>query len=252
MSSNDFEKPLSFRNSGSNTKLIFLVHGITGGKKCTWDTFWQAINEDSDLNEWDVRSFGYQTAPHPFWLFPVVGVIRSIFNKSFDPSISQVSDVFENTIKRLKNKGRYESIVVCTHSMGGLVVQHALIKENDIQNMIDGLIMYGTPNRGKYLSCFGDILNPQVRALCSCSLFIRNLRKGWDSKYGTDKSTLPFALSDVNGYSDQLGFTGSNSYPFPVSCRHVTSGNHFDIIQPSTAKSEFLEELKKVIEIVKG
>lgn len=217
------------RSGPKRPRAVVFIHGFTGDLENTWtattDTsFMQLIMQDDALNDFDVFSFGYAS-----------GVLRSA------PPIDNIVQQFRNAATKLFDD--YQ-VVLCGHSMGGLVCMQHIITElsNGRSLPIVGLVLYGTPIEGSawvnvtkivlgisalkfwWLSFVAKYVfrnKSQLASLGIASDFLHNLRSRWARHvvHGGD----PLLASNLRA-------------AFPV---RVVSGNEDLIVGESSAKSFF-------------
>src|SRR5262252_7985605 len=103
----------AIRSQGTGRAVVFL-HGYTGTRDDTWDRFPGLLG--AHLQGWDIFTLGYATTMLP----DIVGIW------SADPDLPILATLLrtELMIEPLRS---YASLVLIAHSMGGLVVQRALI-----------------------------------------------------------------------------------------------------------------------------
>lgn len=135
---------------------------------------------------------------------------------------------------------RYRAIALVAHSMGGLIVQRALLDDPDLVARTRHVVLFGTPSGGLRKASPFAWLKPQIRDMARRGRFITDLRcrwnaSGWNSTAGAGN---PFWLWIVPGLQDQFVPWASSSACFPKSLRHPILGNHRQIVKPSTPNSE--------------
>src|SRR6516225_475190 len=100
---------------GAKPAAIVFVHGFSGDRKKTWGRIPELLQKDRRLKEWDLYVFGYETHTR----FDLLGLW------SADPRIEEIAIKLKTTPEI---GGRnYSAIAFVAHSMGGLVVQRALV-----------------------------------------------------------------------------------------------------------------------------
>jgi pimeloyl-ACP methyl ester carboxylesterase len=124
------------KRDGGASKLLVMVHGITGDGRESWTTplgvYWpHLIEKDAALNDFDVYAYDYHTARFR--------------------DCMPVSDIANDLRLRLRDANafrRYERIVFLAHSMGGLVVRQFLLRNRDLAAMVPLVLFYSTPTAG--------------------------------------------------------------------------------------------------------
>src|SRR5207249_2632860 len=104
-----------------------------------------------DFAGWDIVSLGYSTALRP----DLVGIW------SADAPIAKLADLFRTTVNFGLQK--YQTIAILAHSMGGLVVQRALVDDAHFSDKVSHLFLFGTPSNGLKKTSFVTFLKPQLR-----------------------------------------------------------------------------------------
>src|SRR5581483_2470646 len=163
------------RNNGGEQAVVFL-HGFTGTRDDTWDRFPSLVG--SGTADWDIFTIGYATTLLP----DVVGIW------SADPDLPILADMLRAQLGMPPFNG-YRSLALIAHSMGGLVVQKALIDDGTIAERLKHVILFGTPSGGLRKAGWAQFWKRQLRNMAEGSSFIRDLRQGWQSLYG---ATPPF------------------------------------------------------------
>ena len=89
------------------------------------------------LLDWDIYTLGYATTFHPDFL----GVW------SADPDLPILATMLK-TQASIDPLRRYRSLAVVAHSMGGLVVQRALVDDPELADRTEKVVLFGTPSAG--------------------------------------------------------------------------------------------------------
>ena len=138
----------------------------------------------------------------------------------------------------------YKAIAVVAHSMGGLVVQRAMVDDVQLRGRISHAVLYGCPSGGLKKARFGKLLKKQVADMAEGGKFVRTLRRDWDQAFGNG---TPFALKVVAGAEDSFVPPESSLMVFEDLHQEVVPGNHVEIVNPATVKSPSYEVLFKAL-----
>ena len=209
------------RNRSDCARAVVFLHGFSGDRDDTWDTL--PFRFGTADGTWDIYTLGYATTLHPdllgFW--------------SGDPDLpilaSLVSTEFANDPLR-----RYQALALVAHSMGGLVVQRALIDDPELSHRMRTVILFGTPSAGSRKASWMRKWKRQIRNMAPGSAFITSLRRDWDARFGTNPS---FNLKVVAGEEDRFVSAESSLEPFPKEFLHVISGDHHSMLRPASQRS---------------
>ena len=123
------------RRAGIDRAVLF-VHGFSGDQQDTWGLFPTLIGTDTTLNDWDIVSLGYATSLLPD--------IRGIW--SADPDLPILA-IHLNTRFDIAPLAQYRSLAIVAHSMGGLVVQRALLDNPKLVARVKHLVAVRNPER---------------------------------------------------------------------------------------------------------
>jgi pimeloyl-ACP methyl ester carboxylesterase len=205
-------------------RAILFIHGFSGGQQDTWGLFPTLIGTDTALSDWDILSLGYSTSLLPD--------IRGIW--SADPDLPILA-IHLKTRLEMPPLVRYRSLAIVAHSMGGLVVQRALLDNPALVPRVSHLLLFGTPSNGLRKAGFFAWLMPQVKNMAEGGAFIRTLRKDWSEHFDRNPSFQMFAIA---GDRDQFVPPKSSLLPFAPSLQRVVAGDHLSMVKPKDAQAE--------------
>ncbi len=209
------------RRSEERSSAIVFIHGFTGAPNTTWDTFIRTLQKDERLVEWDIYSIGYSSrfaVDLPVW--------------TSDPKLDVCALGFRTKLKHTPLDA-YKAIAVVAHSMGGLVVQRAILDNSDLRGRISHVVLYGSPSGGLKKARFGRLLKRQVADMAEGGKFILSLRRDWKRTF---EGSLPFVFKAVAGSEDSFVPPESSLTSFPDPHREVVPGGHIDIVNPATTE----------------
>jgi len=210
----------AIRMRDRNVAIVF-IHGFGGGPETTWGKFPAFLADDRRLSDWDIFSVGYASRLEP----DIVGIWRA------NAPIDRLAVMFR-TACITPPLSRYKSLALIAHSMGGLVVQRALVDSSDVAARVSDLFMFGTPSAGLRRAGLFSFLKRQVRDLTERSEFIVDLRVRWTERFG---ERPPFrCFRAIAGDQDEFVPSSSSLDPFAPDQRFVVPGNHLQVVKPST------------------
>lgn len=217
--SKEEEGPKVFRHrfEGKDVAVLF-IHGFMGDVHKTWGDFPALLEADPKLSEWDILSLGYSSS---LW-FDVTGLW------SASPSIEKLAYLLD-TVSNFGDLEDYESIAIVAHSMGGLVVQKALVSNDELAKRVSHLILFGTPSGGLVKASLFKRWKRQIRDMAADGGFIKELRHSWRSRFGDDP---PFRFLAVAGSRDEFVPSRSSLEPFAPEHRAVVYGDHLEMVKP--------------------
>jgi pimeloyl-ACP methyl ester carboxylesterase len=219
------------RNAGNHAAMVF-VHGFSGDASATWASFLKQLLCDSRLNDWDVYSAGYETnltIDLPIW--------------TSDPDICLCAAGLATKLKHAP-LDRYGAVALVAHSMGGLVVQRAILFSEELRKRLTHVVLYGTPSAGVSKAAVGARLKAQARDMRGDSEFINRLRAEWRERIGEHPS---FLFRVVAGETDAFVPASSSIEPFPQTQQAVVPGNHLEIVRPDSIDHLSYKLLYKVL-----
>ena len=221
----------SYRQDGKRSAIVF-IHGFTGNASTTWDTFIHTLLGDNRLSEWDVYSIGYSSRfviDLPIW--------------KTDPQLDVCATGFRTKLTH-PPLDKYGAVAVVAHSMGGLVVQRALLDDLSVREKVSHVVLFGTPSGGLKKAGFGRLLKKQMADMSEGGAFIHKLRDDWNSWFGRGTT---FAFKAVAGSEDGFVPAVSSLMVFEDRHREVVPGNHMDIVHPTTTCHPSYEVLFKAL-----
>lgn len=211
-------EPITFSvQSANQEKAMVLLHGYHGDSHLTFGMLPAFLAGDPRLYGWDLYCLGYPTG-----LMPDVSGVWSA-----DPDLASLSGYLTTAVSRLC-LARYARLVLIAHSMGGLIVQRALL-DGGFTDRISHVLLFGTPSNGLRKASLWKLFKRQARDMTYGSDFITKLRKDWDEHFA---KALPFALSVIAGTQDEFVPEESSLTPFPVECHARVYGDHLRIVKP--------------------
>jgi pimeloyl-ACP methyl ester carboxylesterase len=197
---------------------IIFVHGFTGSGATTWNSIAPPIARDARLAGWDCWTMTYATS----WLPDIQGVW------SADADLGVIAQALDTHLVH-GSLAPYESWVLIAHSMGGLVVQRALIDNSDIADKTRAVILFGTPSGGLRKASPLFFWKRQFRDMAQRGEFITTLRRDWKRAFEPD---APFSFLAVAGEKDQFVPPWSSIEVFPKKLTAVVAGNHVTMLDP--------------------
>ncbi len=211
---------------------IVFVHGFGGDAAKTWGQFPAFLRDTPSLGGWGIYSLGYSSKLMPD--------LRGMW--AGDPGIETLGTYLHTRATQAPLKDRRLALIA--HSMGGLVVQKALVDFPDLTDRISHVLFYGTPSAGlaKASGFLGRLFKRQSEDMGLDSDFIPSLREAWRQKFGdADRGpqgrARPFGLWSVAGDRDEFVPATSSMGPFAKKERVVVPGNHLEIVKPAAADS---------------
>jgi serine/threonine protein kinase/tetratricopeptide (TPR) repeat protein len=210
---------VTLRQGGAHAAVIF-IHGFKGHPRASWGAFPNAIARHLKAAQWDLFSLGYSSTLS----LDLIGIWTA------DPDLSVLATYLHTALDQ-PPLDRYQRLAIIAHSMGGLVVQRALLDHDDLRERVRHLFLFATPSAGLTKAIRLARFKKQWRDLRPDGNFIRSLRSEWEQKLG---GALPFELVCIAGDRDEFVPAASCFASFPASCCAVVPGNHVEIIKPSS------------------
>lgn len=222
---------IPFRSEGNNNIICF-VHGFSGEPESTFNPMPDFIVKEKELSGWDVLSVGYSTD-----IMPNIG--KGIWAAS--PDINKIARYLQTNLDILFE--HYDRVALIGHSMGGLVIQRALLNMPDIHK-VSHVLFFGTPSAGLRKAWFFRWFKNQVSDMDHEGAFIKELRTEWQNRFAKG---YPFRFATVAGELDEFVPVVSSLEPFPEEYRGYTSGNHVSMVKPLTESDTSFQIIKKAL-----
>jgi tetratricopeptide (TPR) repeat protein len=225
---------IDLRVGGGRAALI-LVHGFSGNSRATWSGLIDFLLQEPVISTWDVYALGFPSSLR----IDVPEVWAA------DPNLSLLAKELTTTLS-LAPFRNYQALAIAAHSMGGLVVQRALVDDANLASRVGHAFFFGTPSGGLPKARLVSKLKRQFRDMSPASDFIIALRREWKEKYS---SNLPFDLRVIAGDRDEFVPASSSLIPFEESVQAVVPGNHLGIVKPADASHQ---SVRIVVESLTG
>ncbi|MEX2261233.1 MAG: alpha/beta hydrolase [Bryobacteraceae bacterium] len=204
-------------------RALLLIHGFGGNSQDTFGMFPAFLAGDPDLYDWDIYCIGYPTGLSP----DITGVWAA------DPDLTALSGYLQTVLAR-GLFAEYGELTLLAHSMGGLIVQRAIL-DGAFEERLRHVFLFGTPSNGLRKAWLGKIFKRQARDMTHGGEFVTQLRKDWNDRYGTG---LPFRFLAVAGLEDQFVGPETSVAPFPPDLHVYVTGNHLRMVKPEQPDSD--------------
>lgn len=235
MSKRQAPRLVRFRAKGNETGIVF-IHGYSGEAEKTWGKLPWILATEPSLREWDVVSLGYPSS--------LIASLRGIWKKAWirQPPLQTLADGLHTRFTYVEPLKSYRQVVLVAHSMGGLVVQRALLDSDTVRKKAYQVFLFGTPCGGLPLAARLRWINPQVRDMAAGGDFIRELRRGWEA-LGSNRA---FQFLSIQGEEDAFVTEKSTRGPFhcldglhfPREEWDTVAGNHVEMVKPLNREDE--------------
>lgn len=214
------------RQDASRDKLIVFVHGFNSSKGTAWGEFPALLLKDDDFNEFNIQLFGYPT-----------DLCRNTDSIRIQGELlaSFLTSQFKST------QPKYRQVNLVGHSMGGLVILHALVilERDNVQLLRDQdvkVLTFGTPYYGVENTGLAPCKNFQVEDMTVLNDALGDLAKEWDQRFnknvaGDRKDTPQIPVYAFYGTKDRfISKTSACGYSQTL-CESV-DGDHYSIVKP--------------------
>ena len=211
----------AIRSRPDYERAVVFLHGFSGDRDDTWDRLPGLLG--TIVADLDIYTLGYATTFRP----DLLGVW------SADPDLPILATMLK-TQARIDPLRRYKSLALVAHSMGGLVVQRALVDDPELAERTDKVVLFGTPSAGLRKASWVVFWKRQLRNMAKGSEFITALRQDWDARF---KPEPGFDLMVVAGERDQFVPPKSSLAPFPRHVQYVVPGDHLSMVRAADTDS---------------
>jgi|GEM_PF-1770659 len=226
---------LSCIRGPAQKRAVVFLHGFTGGRDDTWDLFPTLLG--THVSSWDIYTVGYDTTLLPD--------IRGLWTA--DPDIPIIATQFYTELS-IEPLCKYSELTLVGHSMGGLVIQRALLDSKELRQRVSRVVLFGTPSMGIAKASWFAFWKRQLKNMCEGSAFITALRQEWKAL----GEPLAFKFLAVAGSKDQFVPPESSLGCFPTQVRRVVPGDHLQIVKPAGGDSESLRLLVSTLTVDNG
>jgi pimeloyl-ACP methyl ester carboxylesterase len=213
-------------------RAIVLIHGFSGESHSTFGMMPAFLAGNPELYSWDIHCFGYPTALRP----DVTGVWAA------DPDLNTLAGFLITAVEQTRFD-KYRQLALIGHSMGGLIIQRALL-DGSFTPRVSHLALFGTPSNGLKKAGLGKLFKRQVRDMDRDGAFIRLLRSDWTSRVGENP---PFSFRVVAGIRDDFVPPESSVYVFKAEHRSFVAGNHLEIVKPDVSDTDSMRLLLNLL-----
>lgn len=219
-------------NGPSQSKgVIVFVHGVLGNSKSTWSSskaFWpELITRDHAFDGQDVYVYGYPS--------PLRGRTLS------------TDDVADNLRLVLNDDGvlGYKTIIIVSHSMGGLVTRAFLLKYRYVVPKIKLLYFFGTPTTGSPYAKLAAVIskNRQFEQMypMETDSYVAPLQSAWLAAKMELKSYCGFETQTLYG---QIIVERQSATNLCTERLDPIDENHIDMVKPLNVTSTAYRALK--------
>lgn len=217
-----------------NNKLLVFVHGFTGDPHTTFGLMPAFAAGHPELVKWDICSIGYPTSLRLDF--------RGIW--SGDPDLSSLSKKLRQDLDTEYPNRR---LSFACHSMGGLVVQAALL-EAGLRRRTDHLVLYGVPSGGLVKARRASLLPLRKRSVEDMAF-----RSGFINKLQSHRAVLEREVKIIRtiaGLSDEFVPRESSLSPFSEGLQLQVGGDHVTMVKPESPEQDSF--LSLVVAIARG
>ena len=126
--------------------------------------------------------------------------------------------------------GNFPTFIQADHRLDAWDLFSVGVTTSLLPDLIDCLVLYGTPSDGLRWAGPFKFWNRQVRDLSADSDFMRDLRQRRNALFDDP----PFTFATVAGDTDDFVPGASSLDPFERRFHHVVPGNHLGIVKPTS------------------
>ena len=219
---NDIDAPGLIREVEANQAAVLFVHGFSGDGLLNWRNFADRVAADNRLSSWDFWTITYGTN----WLPDITGIWSADADLTILARRLQ-SNLVEGAL------ARYRTIVLVGHSMGGLVVQKALVDFPTVATRTQAVVLFGTPSNGLVKAQSFRFWKRQLADMARTGQFVTALRADWRWRFAQH---FPIFVSRRGGRA--RSFVSAGIIARAVSERAAGGGVRRNITLVSTPKTD--------------
>ena len=235
------------REDPERHQLIVFVHGFNSSKDTAWGEFPALLKEDADFIDFNIHRFGFPTK--------ICAEVNDIRNEG-QLLASYLTDLLTSTSPKRRR------VVLVGHSMGGLVILHALLQlERDQYQLLKDadlkVLTFGTPYLGVENTNFLLLLcdNKQVKDMVALNDDLGQLSREWTQRINqrpavSVRDTPQIPLYAFRGIRDRL-VTPTSACGYPQTPCEVVDGDHDSIVKPTTSTHLAYTKLRHLAALTK-
>lgn len=224
----------NFRINENANNLIIFVHGFSGMAESTFGAIPELLMKNEKLDGWDMLPLGYAEN-----IQPELG--HNVWASTTDIQI--ISTYLASSIKH--NYSKYKRIAIVAHSLGGLVVQEALLSlKEDALKKISHVLLFGTPSAGIPALVLEQTKQDNLSELSENSDYIKKLRTQWNTQF---TKGYPFSFMVVAATKDSYVPIKSSLEPFSKEYRAVVEGTHFSMVSVENENNDSFDLIIKTL-----
>ncbi len=214
-----------FRETKNSNSVVLFVHGFSGEATNTFSEIPNYLMEDSKMNGWDLFPVGYS------------GNITPELGKNVWASLDDIKRNSDYLVTSIKHKySKYKRIALVGHSLGGLVIQQALLDlSSEDRTRISHLLLFATPSGGLTEKAIATLNQSSLKDLSDSGKYIKSLRERWEATFTNGFS---FQFKTVAATKDSYIPVTSSLEPFDAKYREMLEGDHFSLVHVSNPEND--------------
>lgn len=223
-----------YKETENATNAILFVHGFSGEASESFGKIPEFLSKEEKLEGWDMFPLGYSNTMNP-------EMGKNIWASKTDLKIN--IDYLKTSMKY--KFGKYKRIAIIAHSLGGLIVQRAILDmDKTLREKISHVFLFGSPNNGLLKSSKQKSWSKLLKDLSSNSSFIKTLRQDWHHTFNVG---YPFILKVIAATKDEFISVSSNFKPFKAEQCVMVSGTHFSMMQQNQTSNDTYQLIKDTL-----
>lgn len=225
-------------HSSPGKSIIVFVHGVAGDVNKTWknsqaDGSWpDIVKQDCQMDKFDIFSVSYYSP-----------LLKQA------PAIPELATKLIFELESNKILDNYDNIVFVGHSMGNLVVRHAIWNTRRFDNIINiFLVSLGAPSHGSSLANIAKLIsdNPQFKNMVEIdyNAYLQTLYQMWQN----DKKDIEIACAYEGKDYSGIGRIVTQGSATAICARHESiisiTADHVDMVKPESVSDDIHKWLK--------